>query len=374
MIFPVTTIGYEAFAGCSNVLTVYSDILSPFRIDDTAFSSTTYSGTLYVPVGTKEKYQKTDGWKNFYNITEVAEESVTLTANSYTRQYGEANPEFGYQAEGTTLIGTPSIVCEADRYSPVGEYPIVISKGSVENGNVTYINGTLTITKAPLTVKADDKTIKQGESIPDLTISYDGFRNWEESEVLIEKPIASTKATSQSEPGSYPITVSGGLAQNYSFIYREGKLTVTEADSEPHEPQSENGYVLVVTLRNGKREKFKLAERPVVWFSGHSLLVRTSTMSTTYERNDVEDFTFELLQDTGIQDVMNGKDILLRQLTDGVIVSGISKEAFVAVYDIGGKLLNKLNANGEGDLKVKLPYKGIYILNINNERTIKIYK
>ena len=53
-------------------------------------------------------------------------QSVKLTAKSYSREYGDANPAFGYTVEGATLDGEPEIICEATPESPVGEYSIII--------------------------------------------------------------------------------------------------------------------------------------------------------------------------------------------------------------------------------------------------------
>ena len=155
---------------------------------------------------------------------------VIVTANSYTIAYGDTLPEFGYTYSGATLIGTPTISCEVTSASPVGTYPIVISKGSVTNYNDSYVNGTLTITKAPLTVSVGNYTRKQGETNPDFVISYNGFKNNETEDVLKTKPTATTSATVSSEPGEYEIVVSGGEAQNYELSYKSGKLTVIDAD------------------------------------------------------------------------------------------------------------------------------------------------
>jgi len=151
---------------------------------------------------------------------------ITITAKSYTREYGDANPTFEYSVEGAALDGEPEIICEATATSPVGEYPIVIKKGGVKNYNDTYVNGTLTITKAPLTVGAGNYTRKQGEENPDFVLSYEGFKNNETEDVLKKKPMATTAATSASAPGEYDIIVSGGEAENYMFEYMNGVLTV----------------------------------------------------------------------------------------------------------------------------------------------------
>jgi hypothetical protein len=136
-----------------------------------------------------------------------------VTAKSYSRQYGEANPAFEYTSSGATLTGTPSISCEATATSPVGEYPIVITKGSVTNYNDSYVNGTLTVTKAPLTITAKSYSIKQGDALPTFEAEYSGFKNNETASVLSTQPTITTTATSASAPGTYDIVVSGACCR-----------------------------------------------------------------------------------------------------------------------------------------------------------------
>ena len=152
---------------------------------------------------------------------------ITITAKSYTRKYGEENPMFEYTTEGATLEGVPEISCEATATSPVGTYDIVVSKGTVANYNVKSFAGTLTITKALLTVTAQNSVREQGQENPEFVLSYEGWKNGEDESVLITKPVAATTATKDSLVGEYPITVSGGEAQNYEFKYIDGVLTVT---------------------------------------------------------------------------------------------------------------------------------------------------
>ncbi|GEM_PF-580255 len=151
---------------------------------------------------------------------------VTIKAKNATRTYGEANPTFEYSSEGAELVGTPVITCEATETSPVGEYPIVVTKGSVTNSNDSYVNGTLTITKAPLKVSVGNYSRTKGEDNPEFTIDYDWFKNGDDVSVLLTKPTAYTTATKDSEAGEYPIYISGGEAQNYELFYTDGVLTV----------------------------------------------------------------------------------------------------------------------------------------------------
>ena len=162
-------------------------------------------------------------------MTITQADAVTVTAKSYSRQYGEANPAFEYTSSGAALSGTPSISCSATASSPVGEYDIVASKGTITNYNVTYVNGKLTITKAPLTITAKSYTIKKGEALPAFEAEYTGFKNSETSSVLTTQPKITTNAISSSEPGEYEISVSGAEAQNYEITYVKGKLTITAA-------------------------------------------------------------------------------------------------------------------------------------------------
>ena len=163
-----------------------------------------------------------------YEVATGVSDSVTLAANSYTRQYGEENPAFGYEVtNGTISSGKPTLTCSASKTTPVGTYDIVIQKGTVTNGVVSLVNGTLTITKAPLTIAAGDYTRVEGEQNPAFTPTFSGFKNGETSSVLTTQPTLTTTATASSPAGTYPVTVSGAEAQNYSMSYQNGTLTVT---------------------------------------------------------------------------------------------------------------------------------------------------
>ena len=180
----------------------------------------------YDLINSNYKYNYVSG-----KLTVTEADPVVIKAKNYTRVYGEENPDFEYEVEGAELVGKPYITCEAGPASQVGSYAIVPNKGGVMNYNDSYVNGELTVTKAPLTVTAKSYTRKQGEKNPEFAVSYDGFKNYESSAVLKELPIITCDATEASEPGEYDIVVSGGEAENYEFKYVAGKLTVTEADA-----------------------------------------------------------------------------------------------------------------------------------------------
>lgn len=75
----VTAIGDDAFYDNNKMKKVTSAITTPFDVADDAFSGTCDVATLYVPAGTKSKYQSKNGWKLFKTIVEQGG-STTPTA------------------------------------------------------------------------------------------------------------------------------------------------------------------------------------------------------------------------------------------------------------------------------------------------------
>ena len=212
----------------------------------------------------------------YVNGTLTITDDVAVTAKSYTRVYGDANPTFEFTSDGATLSGTPSITCAATATSPVGTYDIVIAKGDVTNSEVTFVNGTLTITKAPLTITAKSYTIKQGKDLPTLELEYSGLKNNETDTVFTTKPVVSTTATKYSEPGSYDITVKDAEAANYEITFVKGTLTITKK-TETYDGSSnvltvEEGGNIDDALENiGGRDEVAKSIAAIIWNSSIAL-------------------------------------------------------------------------------------------------------
>ena len=165
------------------------------------------------------------------HLTVVEADAIVVRAKSYIRQYGDENPVFEFETEGAALIGEPEIICSADKNSKVGTYEIEINKGTIKNYLVSFVPGTLMVTKAPLVVTADNYTITQGDKLPEFTANYSGFKNGEDESVLTKKPVFSCEANEASAPGEYPITVYDVEADNYEVKnYIAGTLTVLKRE------------------------------------------------------------------------------------------------------------------------------------------------
>ncbi len=84
----------------------------------------------------------------------------------------------------------------------------------------------ISVTRAPLTIQAHDKSRLFGQPNPALTVGYSGFVNGETNNVLTAQPVVATMAIPGSPIGNYPITVSGASASNYSITHIGGTLNV----------------------------------------------------------------------------------------------------------------------------------------------------
>jgi gliding motility-associated-like protein len=100
-----------------------------------------------------------------------------------------------------------------------------------QKDNYTLSNVPITATgdiiKRELTVTADNKSKLEGSSNPDLTFTYSGFLDGENQSYLSMHAVALTTAEADSPAGVYPITVGGATADNYTFDYIAGTLTIT---------------------------------------------------------------------------------------------------------------------------------------------------
>ena len=212
-----------------------SVLTEPVKVNVSS-NNTTIPGTrlrVRLSGGSAKNYEIVPGNEVFLYIDEPStEEPVTVTAASYEREYGDANPEFTYTTKGGELNGVPAITCEATATSAPGQYTIKISKGSVTNTKDTYVDGVLTILPAPLTITAGTFTRKQGEENPDFTegLTYSGFKNGETEAVLTVKPTVTCAANKDSEPGEYDVVVAGAESSNYAISYVSGKLVVNKPD------------------------------------------------------------------------------------------------------------------------------------------------
>ena len=135
------------------------------------------------------------------------------------------------------------------------------SVSAIQEGNSDYKpfnkSYTLTITKAPLTITAQNCSKNVGEENPAFTVKYEGFVLNEDETVLTSQPTIQTEATADSPVGTYSIKVSGAEADNYDITFVSGTLTVVDEIAmknvlaiEDISGRSGVQFILPVELRN----------------------------------------------------------------------------------------------------------------------------
>lgn len=128
--------------------------------------------------------------------------------------YSSSNPAVAAIVSGDIhIVGAGSCDITASQASD-GFYP------------AASVTQPLTVSKAALTITADNKTRFEGLANPALTATYSGFVLGETPAVFITPLVINTTATIASPPGTYPITVSGATAANYTISFVNGTLTV----------------------------------------------------------------------------------------------------------------------------------------------------
>src|SRR5205085_912366 len=112
-----------------------------------------------------------------------------------------------------------------------GNYANAARASFAGDGGALPSSGTanLTVTRAMLTITADNHGRAYGFANPTLTLHYTGFANSDTPALLTGRLTVSTTATASSNAGSYPITVARNTlnSPNYNFTLVNGTLTVT---------------------------------------------------------------------------------------------------------------------------------------------------
>ncbi|MGN6430374.1 MAG: MBG domain-containing protein [Gaiellaceae bacterium] len=148
---------------------------------------------------------------------------------------GDSAISYDPSGEAANVTGTLTCSTTAVDSSPVGSYPISNCSGPADEGfNVVYdyADSSYDVTKAPLTVTADNKTRLFGAANPALTATLSGFVLGQTlaTSGVTGKAACTTTAMTFSPGGPYPITCTQGTldAANYSFgPFVPGTLTVT---------------------------------------------------------------------------------------------------------------------------------------------------
>ena len=107
---------------------------------------------------------------------EIKPATLTVTANSLTKIYGESDPVLSYTATGLVEGDPLNVVLKREEGEDVGHYAISAeSVLATKNYTLGFVGSSLEIKPAPLTVTANSLTKIYGESDPVLSYTVSGL-------------------------------------------------------------------------------------------------------------------------------------------------------------------------------------------------------
>ncbi|MES2257234.1 MAG: MBG domain-containing protein [Pseudomonadota bacterium] len=164
---------------------------------------------------------------------------LLITANNLDRIYGNrvAAAELSVTPTGLTdgdslasLGGTLSYTGSWQTATNVGVYTIIPSGLTSSKYNIVFVNGTLNISKAPLTINALDASKIYGAADPILRYGATGLKFNDTAVGAVSGVTLTAPTGAQAVAGTHVITATGGTADNYEIKgYTTGTLTVAKA-------------------------------------------------------------------------------------------------------------------------------------------------
>ncbi len=169
---------------------------------------------------------------------------LTITANDRTKTYGQTVVFAGTEFTSSGLLNTDTVTsvtltspgAVATATVAGSPYPITPSAAvgsGLGNYTISYASGALTVSPAPLTITANDRTKTYGQAVvfAGTEFSTSGLLNADTvTSVSLASPGAAATATVAGSP--YPITPSAAVGSglgNYTISYASGALTVSPA-------------------------------------------------------------------------------------------------------------------------------------------------
>ncbi len=227
---PVFRISYTGFVngdGPANLTTL--------PIATTVATVTSSVGTFPITISGATSNNYTISYTN--GTLTIGKAALNARTVDTSRIYGDANPVFRISYTGfvngdgpANLTTLPTTTTTAIATSAVGTFPISISGGASNNYTLSYTNGTLTINKRGLIVKADDKVIFAGSALPTFTSTYTGFVNNDQTKITTA-PLYTISPSCTGSAGIYTITpynliLSTPTKNYYTISYVAGTLYI----------------------------------------------------------------------------------------------------------------------------------------------------
>lgn len=186
------------------------------------------AATITIRATTTENNMYAHGSKDI-TLT-INKANLTVTADSFSRIYGDANPTYTFQYSGfvngedvTILDEEPIISSVASQNSNIGSYDILFTNGADNNYSLIFINGNLSVSKRLISILADNITKSIGDSDPNLTyhITSGALVNGDVFTGNINRVSGETLGTYAIQKGTLFVS------NNYLETFTEGIFTIS---------------------------------------------------------------------------------------------------------------------------------------------------
>jgi hypothetical protein len=154
------------------------------------------------------------------NLTIIYSDALPELLPAYSGWIGNEGPE--------ALSEIPQIETLPNWPLDAGNYEFTFSGAEAINYEIIYDTFVMTVSRAPLTITANDHEIFYGDPLPNLSYTSDGWKYNDDETVFLSQPALNVEGTPPYEIGKHSIVISGASAVNYSCIFQNGTLTVKD--------------------------------------------------------------------------------------------------------------------------------------------------
>ncbi|WP_051206318.1 MBG domain-containing protein [Oceanospirillum maris] len=243
--------------------------------------------------------------------------SKTYDGNGYAGGNGVTYDGFVNGENSSVLSGALTYSGSAQGAINTGGYTLTVAGLSADNYNINYVDGTLNIDKAALTVTAQDasKTYDGQAWTGGNGVNYDGFATGEDASVLSGTLTYGGNAQGAINAGDYTLSVSGLSSTNYDISYEDGTLTIGKG---------------VVDLMIRAQDAFKVYDGEA-WFGGNGVDIEGLAAGET-----LADLDGSLVWGGSAQGAVNAGDYT-------ITASGLSSPNYEIRFNNGTLTIGKAN-------------------------------
>ena len=177
----------------------------------------------------------------------TTKEIQTITADDVTLTYGDTSKKISAATNGDGAIsyavttGSDVISVAADgtiKALKAGAATVEITAAETDAYEQATATITVTVNKAAVTIKANDKTVKQGAALPTFDYTVTGLANGDN---LSFTPVLTCAAADTSTVGTYAITVTIEITEDECYTYTAQNGTLTVQKKSPSGPSGPSG-------------------------------------------------------------------------------------------------------------------------------------